>query len=467
MALDDSGNVIVTGSSHKLNDYYIHTAKYAAASGALLWEKRYQNPTNSAYPNAVAVDRNGNVIVTGRSGADFYTAKYAAADGALLWEKSYSGPRNLADLGRAVAVDTNGNAIVAGRIDFEAHEIGDWLAARWYVAKYAAADGALLWEALGPTNEMNEMSAVAVDPFGDVIVSGNFGSHDTTKDWVTVKYAGTNGMKLWEHRYDAAQDYDEAYALAVDAAGNVVVAGFSYAAGGRTAKYAADGALLWEKLVPAAPIGSIGIDPAGNVFVAGAKINIGTNGFFSDNDFYTAKYAADGALLWEKQHHVGTEGVASLALDANGNPIVTGTSIYPVPHHDIHTIKYASANGAVLWERRYGGGNSESEYAVAVAAGPGGLVAVCGTVGSNQTNDDYVTVVYRETLPPLSVARGTNGICQVSFTGAPELTYRLQRAANLNGSWETVTSSPALSGVIEFSETNSSVGQVFYRVAQP
>jgi hypothetical protein len=54
------------------------------------------------YPNAVAVDRSGNVIVTGSSyngdsSADYYTAKYAAADGALLWEQRYNGPANGSD----------------------------------------------------------------------------------------------------------------------------------------------------------------------------------------------------------------------------------------------------------------------------------------------------------------------------------------------------------------------------------
>jgi hypothetical protein len=46
---------------------------------------------------AVAVDGSGNVIVTGESrgngtGPDYYTAKYAATDGAVLWEKRYDGP---------------------------------------------------------------------------------------------------------------------------------------------------------------------------------------------------------------------------------------------------------------------------------------------------------------------------------------------------------------------------------------
>ena len=83
--------------------------------------------------NALALDGNGNVIVTGRSRStindDYYTAKYAAADGSLLWEKRYNGrccrwvnplgipprwqPRpSAADL----AVDANGNVLIAGSV---------------------------------------------------------------------------------------------------------------------------------------------------------------------------------------------------------------------------------------------------------------------------------------------------------------------------------------------------------------
>jgi len=86
MAVDGSGNVVVTGSSNNgTNDDY-YTAKYAAADGALLWEKRYNGPVNGTDDAfAIAVDGNGNVVVTGESigstngvnfNWDFYTAKY-------------------------------------------------------------------------------------------------------------------------------------------------------------------------------------------------------------------------------------------------------------------------------------------------------------------------------------------------------------------------------------------------------
>src|SRR5438034_962365 len=78
--------------------------------------KRYNGPANGFdRAAAVAVDGSGSVVVTGASwngtNADYYTAKYAAADGALLWEKRYNGPANSGDYARAVAVDGSDNVV--------------------------------------------------------------------------------------------------------------------------------------------------------------------------------------------------------------------------------------------------------------------------------------------------------------------------------------------------------------------
>ena len=65
---------------------------------------------------AIAVGADGSVVVTGSSEgngsfADYYTAKYATANGALLWEQRYNGPANRYDYADAVAVDANGTSV--------------------------------------------------------------------------------------------------------------------------------------------------------------------------------------------------------------------------------------------------------------------------------------------------------------------------------------------------------------------
>ena len=126
---------MVTGASYRGNpysggtDFDYYTAKYAAADGRLLWEQRYNGPANASdVARSVAVDGGGNVIVTGYSdggnqyngsggtGHDYYTAKYAADDGALLWEQRYNSPGNGTDEAYygCLAVDASGNVFVSG-----------------------------------------------------------------------------------------------------------------------------------------------------------------------------------------------------------------------------------------------------------------------------------------------------------------------------------------------------------------
>src|SRR6266511_2211480 len=252
VAVDTSGNVVVTGSSGTdINDngccdsdYY--TAKYAATDGALLWERRYNGPANGDdRPKAVAADDSGNVVVTGSSyggrsyyDTDYYTAKYAAADGALLWEKRYNSPANGYDRANAVAVDASGNVVVTGT-SFNGTN------SDYYTAMYAAADGALLWERRysGPGNFDDQAHAMAGDATGNVVVTGY--------DYYTAKYAAANGELIWERRGSPGGGSGGGSAVTLDGSGNVVVTGYSVNATNfdyYTAKYAgADGALLWEK----------------------------------------------------------------------------------------------------------------------------------------------------------------------------------------------------------------------------
>jgi outer membrane protein assembly factor BamB len=207
-----------------------------------------------------------------------------------LWDQRYDGPSHQWDEAVKVAADGGGNVFVTGL----SGEPNGFDFAR-YTAKYAAANGMLLWEKRHRSKGANsEWGAdLAVDSAGNVVVTGvaEFGDSEPGRDYLTAKYAGVNGALLWQHRYNGPANYnDEAYSVAVDDAGNVIVTGFSWTTdqtySAYTAKYAAaNGGLLWERRGPyASQCFKVVVDGQGNAIVAGL------GGF--DSPFYTAKYAA-------------------------------------------------------------------------------------------------------------------------------------------------------------------------------
>src|ERR1043166_3576702 len=120
IAVDGNGNAIVTGSSTDTNFFHLKywvTIAYSRA-GVPLWTNRYHGPADfyDDQPNAVAVDAAGNAFVAGvafgvEGNQDYVTIKYSNA-GVGLWTNRYNGPGNGNDGANAVAVDGNGNVIV-------------------------------------------------------------------------------------------------------------------------------------------------------------------------------------------------------------------------------------------------------------------------------------------------------------------------------------------------------------------
>ena len=68
----------------------------------------------------------------------------------------------------------------------------------------------------------------------------------------------------------------------------------------------------------------------------------------------------------------------------------------------------------------------------------------------------------------LALAPDASGGYLLGFNGAPEITYRLQRAPSVTGPWSAIATNTApASGRIEYHETTPPPGAAFYRTAQP
>ncbi len=225
------------------------TIKYSSA-GVPLWTNRYNGPANSSdVPYALAVDHSGNVVVTGysiTSGAnqDYATIEYSST-GVLLWTNHYNGPGNSYDNAYAVAIGAEGNVYVTGR------SFGSGSRSDYATLAYSPA-GVPLWTNRynGPGNYADEAQALAVDNSSNVIVTGTSdGGLGSYSDYATIKYS-SDGVPLWTNRYNGPGNYtDQARAVAVDSSNNVIVTGVSdggvSGADYATIKYSSEGVPLW------------------------------------------------------------------------------------------------------------------------------------------------------------------------------------------------------------------------------
>ena len=163
---------------------------------------------------AIAVDIDGNVYVTGGSGAptgDYATIKYDS-DGHELWAAIYNGPGNDSDDASAIVVDSGGNVYVTGS------SIGLAAEAEYATIKYDS-NGNELWVARH--NGPGRSKALVIDSDDNVYVTG-----ETSMDYVTIKY-DSSGDVVWVARYDGpANSIDSATAMAIDASNCVYVTGF-------------------------------------------------------------------------------------------------------------------------------------------------------------------------------------------------------------------------------------------------
>ncbi len=183
IAVDNAANVYVTGWSRRAGSNFDYaTIKYDSA-GQEQWTARYHGPGNGLdQANAIAVDNSGNVYVTGISNgsgtsADYGTIKYNSV-GQEQWVARYNGPANNGDEAHAIALDSSGNVYVTGQ------SYGAGGETDYATIKYDSA-GQEQWVMRynGPANSFDFAFAIAVDSSENVYVTG-----ESNVDYVTIKY---------------------------------------------------------------------------------------------------------------------------------------------------------------------------------------------------------------------------------------------------------------------------------------
>ena len=388
-------------TSMAYQDYIAHAtmtgntlAQHELSAGVdTAWVRHYASKLvgSKDVATAITVDDSGNVYVTGfcirfPSGYDYLTVKYSSS-GSQLWVTSYNGPANAWDEATALAVDAFGNVYVTGR------SRGSDTRSDYATIKYNS-EGVEQWVARynGSGDSWDEANALVVDASGNVYVTGG-----SEGDYATVKY-NSEGVEQWVARYNGPGNSGDgaASAMAVDASGNVFVAGRSesdYA----TVRYNSEGIEQWAARYNGPGnsndrVNALAVDASGNVYVTGVSAPSGGNPY--SGDYATVKYNSEGVEQWVARYENAEGQASALAADATGNVYVTGWSRGLTSNRDYATIKYNS-EGIELWIARYNGaGDDYPDEAYALAVDASGNIYVTGASWHRSTKFDYATVKY-------------------------------------------------------------------------
>lgn len=201
LAVGPSGNVVVTGGFRGTVDFGsgpltsaggfdIFVAGFAGADGTHIWSRRFGGGAED-FGNTVIVDASGSVFVTGEfmgplnfgggtltsaGSYDIFLSKFSGVDGTHIWSRRFGGSSD--DGGRPVAVDGQGNVSVAGyfcgSVDFGGGALSSSGCGDIFVAQFAGSDGSHLWSKRFGGASHDAGNGVAVDPAGDVLLTGSF-----------------------------------------------------------------------------------------------------------------------------------------------------------------------------------------------------------------------------------------------------------------------------------------------------
>jgi hypothetical protein len=339
-------------------------AMFLGFSGVPAWSKRLDvlrggRSDLPLFPYvAVAANRGDPVVV---EGPDKVVERLQTGNGSVLWSALDDRLQLPSIEAMAVAIDPNNDVLIAGNVQGRAS-----------IVKLRAGDVHLIWQtSLGI--QFDHGAAVSSDRRGDVFVAG---------DGTLLKFSGADGAELWHTQ--AVHD-SLGVALAVDGAGDAVVAGWSSTL--EVKKFSGvDGASMWSHAyalgTPSAPRGiGLGVDAVGNVVFAASfmgTVDVGGGALTSAGQadvLLAALSKQDGSHLWSRRFGGPDDDKPfGLAVEPLGGAFITGRfageadfgghTLVSAGLGDVFAVKVA-ADGTPVWLQQWG--NEFEDYGIAVS----------------------------------------------------------------------------------------------------
>jgi hypothetical protein len=385
------------------------------------------------------------------------------------WAKSAGGFDS--DIGREVCIDIDDNIVIIGEFHSPTITFGtttlintNSAAPDIYIVKYDSS-GNVIWAISEGGTAYDDAFDVDMDTSGNIIVTGIFESPLITfgtttlinsgwADIFVVKY-DSSGNVLWAKSAGGAFD-DYGNGVSIDQMGNIFISGFFESSSinfGTSSlnnidpgsadlfivKFSPYGNVLWIKSAGGQSddsMESISTDADGISLITGifysTSISFGATSLINAGlgDLFITKLDSSGNFIWAKSAGgISDDSGANIAIDGNGNVIVTGSfasptitfgtitliNAYPFGS-DIIVVKY-DGSGNVLWAMSSGGDDTDMGLGIAIAAD--GNIFISGAFQSDTINFGSISLA--------NVNSGTEDIFVVKFDPSGNIIWALKK----------------------------------------
>ncbi len=314
VAVDADDSIVVAGASEIAASEPDTLLLRYADDGSLLWDELHDLGDDSR-ALGVAIGPSGEIGITGDLGQVAFLTSVFDGDGALVWSDPDPDVGGGDVGGRGVTFESGGDVVVAGQVYGGSYDVR--------VRRYNEA-GNSVWTRSYDGGLTDDGTDAAIDGDALYVVGSTFVSATDPNGW--IRRYDLDGTAIWSREYASADEGgDQAWSVAVDPAGDVVVVGLSAPEVGTPQgwirKYDADGATQWTEVYDD-PLGTyalgLAVDGAGQITVIGAIDPESPSAF-------VAKHDADGVQLWIDTPLPGSGFVWAAATDSHDRIVVVGT----------------------------------------------------------------------------------------------------------------------------------------------
>ncbi|MGR3295217.1 MAG: hypothetical protein ACUZ8A_03135 [Candidatus Bathyanammoxibius sp.] len=331
----------------------------------------------------------GGTSSFGAGGLDLWVLKLSPG-GTVEWQKSYGGAGY--DCANSIQQTGDGGYIVAGLT--EAFDVGDH---DFWVLKLRP-DGTVEWQKTYGGIFADWAFSIRQTVDEGYIVTGRTQSFGAGNFDVWVLRLKPDGAVEWQKTFGGA-DSEEAYVVLQTKDGGYVVAGgtSSFSTGGLelwVLKLSPGGTVEWQKSYGGAGYGcanSIQQTGDGGYIVAGEAASFGAGGL----DAWLLKLRPDGTVEWQKTYggNYNDRGYF-VRQTADGGYVVAGwTQSFGVGSDDFWVLKLRP-DGAVEWQKTFGGVKNDWVYSIQQTS-DGGYVVAGETVSFNAKAQDVLVLKLR------------------------------------------------------------------------